>query len=85
MLLQDKELVNTKLIKIDTKVKEKYPLLQNKGYVNGYISGFNRANSQKIVLLLSFLTQLSFLKGQIRITRNPDTPTPGKQPHLPAA
>jgi hypothetical protein len=45
MLLQDKELVNTQLIKIDTNVKEKYLLLQNKGYVNGYISGFYRANS----------------------------------------
>jgi hypothetical protein len=40
MLLQDKELVNMQLIKIDTNVKEKYLLLQNKGYVNGYILRF---------------------------------------------
>jgi hypothetical protein len=45
MLLQDKELVNIKLIKIDTNAKEKYPLLQNKGYITGYISGFDQLNS----------------------------------------
>jgi hypothetical protein len=47
MLLQDKELVNTELIRIDTIVNEKYLLLQNKGYVNGYISSFNRAIRKK--------------------------------------
>jgi hypothetical protein len=52
MLLQDEELVNIYLIKIDANVKEKYSLLQNKGYANDCISGFNRENSQKIVLLL---------------------------------
>jgi hypothetical protein len=65
MLLQDKELVNTHLIKIDTIVNENYLLVQNKGYVNGYISGFNRANLQKIALLLSFLARPSFLKKDI--------------------
>jgi hypothetical protein len=65
MLLQGKESVNIKLIKIDTNVKEKYLLLQNKGYITGYISGFDRLNSQKMVLLLSFLTQPSFLKKDI--------------------
>jgi cysteine sulfinate desulfinase/cysteine desulfurase-like protein len=52
MLLQDKELVNTQLIEIDTNVKEKYLLLQNKGYVNSYISGFHQVNLQTSVSVL---------------------------------
>jgi hypothetical protein len=78
MLLQDKELVNTQLIKIDTNVKEKYLLLQNKGYVNGYIFGFRRVNSQKTVLLLPFLIPLSFAKKQIRI-KDTKHPVPTQQ------
>jgi hypothetical protein len=47
MLLQDKELVNTPLIKIDTKVKDKYQLIQNKGYINGYIFEISRHKTEK--------------------------------------
>jgi hypothetical protein len=64
MLLQDKELVNSQLIKIDTSVKEKYPLLQNKGYVNGYIFGFNQVNCKKTALLLPFFIPLFFIKDK---------------------
>jgi hypothetical protein len=62
MLLQDKELVNTRLIKIDTNVKEKYLLLQNKGYVNGYILSFRRVNSTNSVTAAIFLLYYLFQK-----------------------
>jgi hypothetical protein len=51
MLLQDKELVNTQLIKIDTYVKEKYLLIQNKGYITGYILCFFRLKTPKTAIL----------------------------------
>jgi hypothetical protein len=62
MLLQDKELVNIKLITIDTNVKEKYLLLQNKGYITGYIFLLRPAKFAKnsIATIISYPT--SFLR-----------------------
>jgi hypothetical protein len=51
MLLQDKELVNTQLIKSDTYVKEKYLLIQNKGYITGYILCLFRLKTPKTAIL----------------------------------
>jgi hypothetical protein len=58
-------------------VKEKYLLLQNKGYVNGYISDFHQKNSRKTVLLLPFLTPCLSQKRQSRIN---DTKLPYSTP-----